>query len=55
MDVSTLTLIFQLFLPCFVIAGVGLTIYFLMKALPEDIKDFLNLDLTNPSRNKRKK
>lgn len=55
MDASTLTLIFQVFLPVIVIAGVGLGVYFLMRILPEDIKDALNLDLTNPSKNKRKK
>ncbi|MBC1277697.1 hypothetical protein GNF10_17465 [Nostoc sp. UCD121] len=55
MDASTLTLIFQVFLPVIVIAGVGLAVYFLMRILPEDIKDALNLDLTNPSKNKRKK
>lgn len=52
---STLTIIFQVFLPVIVIAIVGLAIYFLMKALPEDLQDFLNFDLTNPKKNKRKK
>jgi uncharacterized protein (UPF0333 family) len=55
MDASTLTLIFQVFLPVIVIAAVGLAIYFIMKALPEDIQDALNFDLTNPRKNKRPK
>lgn len=55
MDALTLSLIFYAFLPCFVIAGVGLASYFLMRILPEDMKDFLNLDLTNLSKKKRKK
>ncbi|MGF1934550.1 MAG: hypothetical protein RM347_009120 [Nostoc sp. ChiQUE02] len=54
MDASTVTLIFQVFLPVIVIAIVGFGIYFIMQALPEDMKDFLNLDLTNPKRKKRK-
>lgn len=55
MDISTITLVFQVFLPVIVIAVVGITIYFIMRALPEDIKEALNLDLTNPSKKKRKK
>ena len=55
MDASTVALVFQVFLPVIVIAIVSLAIYFIMQALPEDIKDALNLDLTNPSKNKRKK
>jgi hypothetical protein len=55
MDAFTLSLIFYTFLPCFVIAGVGFGIYFLMKMLPEDIQDALNFDLTNPRKNKRPK
>lgn len=52
---DTLTLVFQVFLPVIVIAVVSLGVYFLMKILPEDIKDALNLDLTNPkSKSKRK-
>ena len=55
MDAFTLSLIFYTFLPCFVIAGVGVAIYFLMRVLPEDVQDFLNFDMTNPKKNKRKK
>lgn len=55
MDAFTLSLIFSVFLPCFVIAGVGLAVYFVMKALPEDVQDFLNFDMTNPRKNKPKK
>lgn len=53
MDASTLSLIFQVFLPVIVIAAVGLAVYFIMQALPEDMKDFLNLDLTNPKKKRK--
>jgi hypothetical protein len=53
MDISTIVL-FQVFLPVIVIAAVSLAIYFLMRILPEDIKEALNFDLTNPSKGKRK-
>lgn len=55
MDAFTISLIFYTFLPCFVIAGVGLAIYFIMRVLPEDLQDFLNFDMTNPKKNKRRK
>ncbi|MFN6565458.1 MAG: hypothetical protein RMY28_037435 [Nostoc sp. ChiSLP01] len=54
MDASTITLVFQVFLPVIVIAVVGFGVYFLMQVLPENIKDFLNLSLTNPSKNKKR-
>ncbi|MEH2437362.1 MAG: hypothetical protein V7K25_24530 [Nostoc sp.] len=53
MDASTISLVFQVFLPVIVIAVVSLVIYFLMQALPEDMKDFLNLDLTNPKKKRK--
>jgi hypothetical protein len=49
---DTLTLVFQVFLPVIVIAVVSLGVYFLMQALPEDMKDFLNLDLFKPKKRK---
>lgn len=55
MDISTIILVFQVFLPVIVIAGVSLAIYFLMRILPEDMKDALNFDLTNPKRKSKRK
>ena len=55
MDAFTLSLIFSVFLPCLVIAGVALGVYFLMRLLPESIQDALNFDFTNPRKNKRRK
>lgn len=49
---DTLIIVFQVFLPVIVIAIVSLGIYFLMQALPEDVKDFLNFDLFNPKKRK---
>lgn len=53
MDASTITLVFYLFLPVIVIAVVGFGVYFLMRILPDDVKEALNLDLTNPKKRKR--
>ncbi|MDZ7993682.1 MAG: hypothetical protein RM022_019945 [Nostoc sp. EfeVER01] len=36
MDALNLTLIFEVFLPVIAITAVGIAIYFIMQALPED-------------------